>query len=223
MLFLNTLKWQKPLQQDAQKLQESIAIKSKLQALNAGASIAEEMKLSRELLFDFYMQEADNAFDASSISRVFDYRNAMENDYPELNESQTGTKYLELLSTIDKIWQYTQAPVSELVNSGRTELIKVNEAATYANFRANAAKMPELFADTKLLVDSFLNLEILTTLIDISWEEKKSIDAQLLDLAIVELRNFAGRGLRFGFWYRDENISIPLLENLNIDSFVLPQ
>ncbi len=222
MLFLNTIDWQKELQDSPEKLQRSLSIKSSLQQIAEAMDIEDLLERGREILFNFYMEEEEYTFSASSISRVFDYRQNLDQNEPELGKSETGRNYLDLLFTIDKLWQYTQAPVSELVKAGKYQLTKVNGAASYANFRENTEKMPELFAETKALVDSYLNVEVLVSLIDITIARKEEIDSQILNRAIEELRAFAGRGLKFGFWTQDSNVHIPILDELDVDSYVLP-
>jgi len=223
MLFLNTLEWQKDLKSDPDKLQNSLTIKKELEDIDFGISKVGDLAQARAILFDFYMEEESFAFAASSISRVFDYRQSLETHQPELGRSPLGKSYFELLFTIDKLWQYTQAPVSELVKAGKNSLITVNGAANYANFKLNAEEKPELFHDTMILVNNYLDLEIYTSIIDLSVQSHRPIDGQVLDLAIAALREFAGRSARFGFWNPDEKAPIPMLENINIDSFALPQ
>lgn len=222
MLFLNTLEWQKDLKSDPFKLEKSISLKKELKDIDFGLSQSGELAKARAILFDFYMEEESFAFAASSISRVFDYRQSLESNQPELGRSPLGKSYFELLFTIDKLWQYTQAPVSELVKAGKNSLITVNGAANYANFKINTEEKPDLFHDTMLLVNNYLDLEIYTSLIDLSIQSYRPIDGQVLDLAVAALREFAGRSARFGFWNPDEKAPIPMLEDINIDSFALP-
>lgn len=222
MLFLNTLEWQKDLKEDKAKLEDSVNLRNQLKMLAQKETKGTLLIKGREMLFDAYMELESYAFSASSISRVFDYRQGLEESNPELHKDAQGERFLEFLFTIDKLWQHTQAAVSELVKAGKGQLEIHNGKALYREFRANTVASPDLFSETKALVDSYLHVEVLVSLMDMELAEHKRVDAVLLDMAIEELRAFAGRGLRFGFWSLEPDDEVPMLADIDVDSYVLP-
>lgn len=203
-------------------LEVSLKLRNQLRLLAQKETENTMSEKGREVLFDTYMQLETYTFSASSISRVFDYRQSVEENNPELKKDPSGKRFLEFLFTIDKLWQHTQAAVSELVKAGKNQLEQYNGQALYSEFRANSEKSPDLFMETKALVDSYLHVEILASLLDIQLRENKQINYPLLELAVEELRAFAGRGLRFGFWTLEPDDEVPMLADIDVDSYVLP-
>lgn len=223
MLFLNTFHFQKDLKD--QKLSKEFfeKIAQKLAQTCEPMLSSTALRSGRELLFDVYMAKEEWVFSRYGISRIFDFRQESEENLGPQLGAKDQLKYQSFLISLDQIWQHTQAPIAELVKAGKYQLEKHNGAATYKQLESNAHNMPELFAATKELVDSYLNTDILFFLIDRRLRNNEPVEEGLWEVLKKEVCDFAGRSLKFGFWHWDRELQIPLLDDLEVDSFALPQ
>lgn len=171
---------------------------------------------NRALVFDFYMQFNDEVFQSKSKALVFNYRNHLEAEYGHFLDTLEGEKLLMILDAIDHIWQEVQAPVSELVNAGKEQLIHFNGAASYANFLKNTEDKPELFGPTKKLVDHYLNNELMSVVIEhhLMGELNISECAKCLESLKNQLQEFAVMARQFGFWNPPKDSDNQVLRNI---------
>lgn len=175
----------------------------------------------RKQLFDSYMEHNEAVFRSSSKALVYDYRNYLEKEYGEFLNTTDGEQYLSLLQAVEIIWQEVQAPVSELVAAGKSQLIKHNGGATYHNFSMNAENMPDLFGPTKKLVDHYLNTELMNVLIEYHLRGELNLSAcnLCLEKLKIELQEFAVMARQLGFWVppkESDNIVIRNIKMLEV-------
>lgn len=222
MLFLNTLTWNRNFKSDSDAMLKAQEHRTLILEWANQISLDEVLERGKDLLFNYYMTEEEAVFSASSMSRVFDYRESIKKQYPEFISTGLGLQFMELLEAIDLLWQETQAPVAELVKAGKFQLNKVNGAATYVNFCENAREMPDLFEATKFLVDEYLNVEILMVLMDGYLIQAGHYPHDYAEKAIQQLRAFAARGKAIGFWRGHSEGKSDILKNLNIASNAIP-
>lgn len=170
----------------------------------------------RSGIFNFYMDHNEEVFRSSSKAMIFDYRNYLENEYGDFLKSPDGEYYLALLQAVDLIWQEVQAPVSELVAAGKSQLIEYNGEATYENFAKNTANKPELFKPTKKLVDHYLNTGIMNFLIE--YHLRGQLDLSNCNLCLQRLKNelqdFAVMARQLGFWIPPKKSNNILLKDI---------
>jgi hypothetical protein len=221
MLFFNTLEWHRDLKSKLDVYRGALKTRHVIIELSQNRSWADFLPEGRRLCFNFCMNEEDAVFSVSSNSRLFDYRQNLDAHHKGLIESAEGQSFLALLEAVNILWQETQAPISELVKAGKDQLEKVNGEASYGNFSANAKKMPELFQATKLLVDKYLNFEVIITLLDREIQAKGKPSLDLLEKAKSELREFAARGKAIGFWQGVSEKETSVLEGLNTEKYAL--
>lgn len=172
-----------------------------------------------EVLFNNFMELSEIIFAPSSKSRVFEYYNTLVSMNPELPRYEQGQIMLSLIEAVNQVWQDTQAPVAELVQAGKYQLIKVNGGATYANLSKNATELPDFFDTTKLLVDNYLLLEFYLMLLDAAIADGQTPPMAYLKSAQENLREFAARGRAIGFWAAPISEKSEILKDLKVVSF----
>lgn len=172
-----------------------------------------------DVLFNSFMEYSEIIFAPSSKSRVFDYHTSLIAKYPDLARYEQGRIMFSLIEAVDEVWQDTQAPVAELVEAGKHQLIKVNGGANYTNFSKNAEDFPDVFGTTKLLVDNYLLLDFYIMLLDAAIADGQTPPMAYLRGAQENLREFAARGRAIGFWSAPISEKSEILKDLKVETF----
>ncbi len=216
MLYFNTinLKEVHPASGEDGAAQELV---QKLIARYQSGGIAQYLdEVNRALVFDYFMNFNEVVFRSASRALCFDYTQHMENNFASFLDSTEGEEFLQSLRAIDLMWQEVQAPVNELVQAGKSQLINFNGAANYENFQDNAAEKPDLFEPTKKLVDHYLRTELMALLIDHHLHGALELSSCKLCVSTfkTELQEFALMARQFGFWSPPKQSDNPVVRNI---------